>query len=184
MDKKISSSLSIAFAKKPRASLNEIAKFSGISKATLYRISSKRDELIKSLATIAANNLKEALVKSQLYSGSYDDGIRRLTKNIIDVGPYYIFWNSYKWTDISEGENDFFGEVSPSFYAETLEDFFLSGQKAGFFQLEMSAKWLANAYEYLLFAAIESAYHGQVAKVGIEYLVTETFLRGVCLRDN
>lgn len=66
----------------------------------------------------------------------------------------------------------------PSFYGEALKEFFLEGQKAGVFRIDMPAKWFVRAYDFLLYAAVESAQRGEIATVGMAALVIKTFLDG------
>jgi len=70
------------------------------------------------------------------------------------------------------------GEL-PSFYGVALEEFFLRGQRAEAFRIDMQAKWLVKSYDYLLYAAVESALRGEIATMGMAAMVDKTFLSGV-----
>ncbi|WP_217524960.1 TetR/AcrR family transcriptional regulator [Vibrio metschnikovii] len=177
LDDKLAGTLAVALAKKPRANLQQIAKSAGISKATLYRISPTREGIIELLMELAIKHLQDALVNANLTEPPFTEALARLTENVIKGGEFYLFWNSTQWVQITD-DRDADQACVPSFYEESLEKFFLEGQKAGVFRIDMPAKWLVKSYDYLLYAAVESAQRGEVAKVGMGAMVTDIFFCG------
>ncbi|MGX9221958.1 TetR/AcrR family transcriptional regulator (plasmid) [Massilia varians] len=177
LDDKLAGALAIAIAQQPRATLQQLAKQAGISKATLYRISPTREGLVDMLMERATRHLQEALDKADLGTPPFAEALSRLTTNVIRGGAYYLFWNSAQWMRMLE-EQDAGEQALPSFYGTALEEFVLKGQKAGVFRVDMPAKWLVKAYDYLLYAAVESAQRGEIATVGMAAMVDKTFLYG------
>ena len=179
LDNKLASALALAIALRPRANLQQIAKSAGISKATLNRIAPTRKDLIEMLMERSKAHLEEALVKADLSALPFDSALGRLTSNVVQGRAFYMFWNVAHWVDILEEQGtDTETTNLPSFYAAALEEFFLRGQKAGVFRIDLPLKWLVQSYDFLLYAAVESAQRGELATVGIETLVNQLFLHG------
>lgn len=178
LDDKLAGALAIAIAHQSRANLQQIAKRAGISKATLYRISPTREGIIEMLMERATKHLQDALDKAELDSLPYAQALSRLTANVIRGGAFYLFWNVAQWLRMLDDDQREEAEL-PSFYGVALEAFFLRGQKAGAFRIDMPAKWLVKSYDYLLYAAVESAQRGEIASVGMAAMVDKTFLSGV-----
>lgn len=179
LDDKLASALAIALAQKPRANLQKIAKSAGISKATLYRISPTREGVVELLMERATKNLQDALIKADLASPPFMEALGRLTESVIEGRAFYLFWNAAQWVQMLDDKDLDMQAPMPSFYGDALEEFFLRGQKAGVFRVDMPAKWLVKAYDFLLYAAVESAQKGEIATVGMGAMVDRTFLQGV-----
>lgn len=178
LDDKLAGALAIALAQKPRANLQQIAKSAGISKATLYRISPTREGVIKLLLDRASNHLQDALLKANLTTPPHLEALTRLTENVMQGSAYYLFWNTAQWVQMLDEKDLDEQQPVPSVYGEVLEEFFLNGQKAGVFRIDMPAKWLVKAYDSLLYTAVESAQRGEIATVGMATMVSKTFLQG------
>lgn len=179
LDDKLASALALAIAQRPRANLQQIAQSAGISKATLYRIAPTREAVIDMLMERATAHLQDALTKADLGSPPFPDALARLTANVIQGRSFYRFWNAAQWVQIvddKEGLSD--TSALPSFYGEALQDFFLRGQRAGVFRIDLPARWLVNAYDFLLYAAVESVERGEIGSVGMAEMVNMTFLWG------
>lgn len=179
LDDTLAGALALAIAQRPRANLQQIAKSAGISKATLNRIAPTRKAVIAMLMERATTHLQEALAKADLATPPFADALSRLTANVVQGRAFFIFWNTAQWVQVIDDQVDTDAEEPlPSFYGEALEEFFLRGQKAGVFRIDLPARWLVKAYDFLLYAAVESANRGEIATVGMESLVDKTFLRG------
>ena len=179
LDDKLASALALAIAQRPRANLQQIARGAGISKATLNRIAPTRKAVIAMLMERATSHLQEALAKADLAMPPFAEALGRLTANVVQNRAFFMFWSAAQWVEIMDDQNHTPENIPPaSFYGEALEAFFLRGQKAGVFRIDLPAKWLVNAYHFLLYAALESSHRGEIATVGVEALVDKTFLRG------
>ena len=71
-------------------------------------------------------------------------------------GREYVFWNHAEWVRMIDARTETADLPLPSFYGQTLETFFLNGQKAGAFRIDVPALWLVRAYDYLLYAAMDA----------------------------
>lgn len=176
LNDQLAGALAIAIAQAPRANLQYIAERAGISKATLYRISPTREGLIEMLLERSTKHLQDALFNAELHIPPYPDALLRLTEKLVQGRNFYMFWNAAHWIQMLDAK----GETLdiPSFYGEALEEFFLKGQCTGVFRIDMAAKWLTKAYDYMLFAAVESAERGEIATVGMAPMVMKMFLNG------
>lgn len=178
LDDKLVGSLALAVAQKPRANLQQMAQLAGISKATLYRISPTREGLVEMLSERASRHMGDALAAADLDRPPFSAALGRLTEAVMKGKEFYLFWSAALWMDLNDVRNDNVQGYGASFYSDALEVFFLNGQKAGVFRIDMPAKWLAKAYDFLLYAAVESAQRGELASVGMPAMVDKMFLRG------
>ncbi|KML65730.1 TetR/AcrR family transcriptional regulator [Pectobacterium peruviense] len=175
---KLAGALALAIARNPRANLQQIAKKAGISKATLYRIAPTREEVIVLLLERATRHLEQALSSAELAKPPYPDALIRLTQNVIAGRDFYMFWNAAQWVRMVDDRKDAVDEAIPSFYGEALEEFFRRGQKEGVFRVDMPARWLTKAYDFMLYAAVDSALRGEIAPIDMAVLVNSMFLNG------
>lgn len=178
LDDKLASALALAIAQKPRANLQQIARTAGISKATLYRISPTREGVVEMLKERCNRHMQDALTGASLESEPFHSALERLTEGVMKERAFYLFWNAALWMDLNDVKNDQVLGYGTSFYSDALEKFFLKGQKAGVFRVDMPARWLAKAYDFLLYAAVESAQRGEIAPVGMSIMVDKMFLDG------
>ena len=184
LDDKLASALAIAIAQNPRGNLKEIAQRAGISKATLYRkVATTREGVIELLMARATKHLQAALLNAELAKPPFTEALQRLTVNVMEGRAFYQFWNVSQWVQMIDTKQADERVALPSFYGDTMVDFFLQGQKAGVFRIDLSAKWLVKTYDSLLYAAVDAAQRGEIATVGIAALIEKTFLSGV-LRSN
>ncbi|WP_200174851.1 TetR/AcrR family transcriptional regulator [Ectothiorhodospira shaposhnikovii] len=178
VDDKLASALALAIVRRPRATLQEIAKSAGISKATLYRIAPTRKAVIEMLLERATGHLQDALAKAELDTSPSIAALSRLTANVVKGRAFYLFWYHAQWVRVMDDKGDP-SQLYHSFFSDALEKFFLRGQEAGVFRIDLPARWLAMAYDSLLFSAIDSAEAGRVAPLGLESLVEKTLLAGI-----
>lgn len=178
LDDKLGAALALAVAQRPRANLQQIARLAGISKATLYRIAPTREQVVEMLVERSSRHMQDALREADLGNPPFAAALERLTANVMRGREFYLFWNASLWMDLNDDGNDEAQGYHASFYSDALQAFFLSGQKAGVFRIDMPARWLAKAYDFLLYAAIESAQSGEIATVGMPAMVDAMFLRG------
>ncbi|GKS84391.1 TetR/AcrR family transcriptional regulator [Acidovorax sp. SUPP1855] len=178
LDDKLAGALALAVSQHPRANLQQLARAAGTSKGTLYRICTTREGVIEILMERAKRHMREALDKAHLMQPPFVDALHRLTEHLMTRREFYLFWNAAMWVNLGDAkDHDVKGYVA-SFFSDALEDFFLRGQKAGIFRIDMPARWLAKSYDFLLYAAIESALRGEIASLGMPMMVDKMFLHG------
>lgn len=178
LDDKLAGALALAVSQHPRANLQQLARAAGTSKSTLYRICTTREGVIELLMERTERHMRHALDKADLMQPPFADALRRLTEHLMTGREFYLFWNAALWVNLGDTkDHDMKGYVS-SFFSDALEDFFLRGQKAGVFRIDMPARWLAKSYDFLLYAAIESAQRGELATLGMPAIVDKMSLHG------
>ena len=97
---------------------------------------------------------------------------------VVQGREYYVFWNHAEWVRMIDARTETADLPLPSFYGQTLETFFLNGQKAGAFRIDVPALWLVRAYDYLLYAAMDAVQRGEIAPLGMGAMVQKLFLEG------
>lgn len=178
MDDKLAAALALAIARHPRANLLLLASAAGVSKATLYRISPTREGLVTLMLARARHHMQTSLANAELAQPPFQDALERLTANLMTGRELYLLWNASLWMNVSDPGSDDMQGYTASFFSDALEAFFLAGQQAGVFRIDMPSRWLAKSYDFLLYAAIESAQRGEIATVGMPALVNRLFFDG------
>ncbi|THF61264.1 TetR/AcrR family transcriptional regulator [Pseudothauera rhizosphaerae] len=174
-DGRILAALALALVDRPRASLQELAGAIGISKTTLYRFCRTREQLIERLINHATQVISETLRKAELEQGGPLEGLRRLLANSLEHRELTAFL-MYYWKDAS---------VTPSEEAEwnaTLDAFFLRGQQAGMFRIDIAAPALTEIWVNILVGLMDAERRGRVARSGLAALVERAFLYGAAAR--
>lgn len=126
----------------------------------------------------AEKHIQDALVEADLESAPCSDGLKRLINHILTGKELYLFWSLTLWMDLGTGKNFSMKGYSPSFFTKALEAFFLKGQQAGDFRVDVPATWLAKSLDYLIYAAAESAQRGEIASLSAPALVEKVFSTG------
>ncbi|XJC73098.1 TetR/AcrR family transcriptional regulator [Delftia tsuruhatensis] len=177
LDDKLASALALAVSQHPRANLEQLARAAGTSKGTLYRICATREGMIDLLMQRTERHMREALEKADLTRLPFADALHRLTKHLMTHRELYLFWSAVVSVDLG-GTKDHDMKGYALSFLEVRSRIFLRGQKAGVFRIDMSARWLAKSYSFLLYGALDSAQRGEIATLGISGSVNKIFLCG------
>ncbi len=170
-DRQLMAALALAMVRQPRASLQELAKAAGISKATLYRCSPTREQLHERLVEQALLAIDESIRHADLQGAAPREALRRLIENTLAHRELSIFLVRYwKNSAVSEG-------VKASWEQE-LDAFFLRGQKAGVFRVDIPAPALTELYASTLTGLIDAEQRGRIARLGLPALIETAFLHG------
>lgn len=161
-------------ARRPTASMDDIARAAGISRATLHRQFAGRDALVRGLEQLGIRRVTDALDAARLDEGHPADALRRL----IDEAESFAGFLGFLVT-----ENQLFepGRVDPGWSAadERLAAFFRRGQEAGAFRVELTAAWLTEALYALVAASAWAVQEGRVAERDAGRMTAELLLGGV-----
>ena len=65
-------------------------------------------------------------------------------------------------------------------YSETLDEFFLRGQKLGVFRIDIGAPALTEIFSSLIFGLVDAERRGRIARAGMAALIEQFFLNGAC----
>ncbi|WP_222108228.1 TetR/AcrR family transcriptional regulator [Streptomyces sp. SAJ15] len=160
--------------RKATASMDEIAKAAGISRATLHRHFAGRDALMRALEQLGIEQLEAALDEARVEEGDADEALRRLIAATRPVSGFVAFL--YTENQLFEGEeiNEGWERIDTRVAA-----LFRRGQQEGHFRIDMTPGWLTEALYGLIAAAAWSVQDGRVAAKDMNYMVVELLLGGV-----
>jgi TetR/AcrR family transcriptional repressor of mexCD-oprJ operon len=164
--------LARALVDRPRASLQEVAAAVGISKATLYRLCRTRGQLVERLVHHATTRITEAIEAAQLDAAPPLTALERLIANNLEHREITTFLVHYWRQDPSAAASVEAG------WDATLDAFFLRGQRAGIFRIDLAAPALTEIFVALLLGLIGAEHRGRVARAGLAEVIERAFLRG------
>lgn len=170
-DTRILSALALALVDQPRASLQELAKAIGISKATLYRYSRTRDELIQRLMNHSIQVLDDAMARADIADSPPLEALRRLTTNHLEHRELSAFL-LYYWKDSEMAPDEAAG------WETKLDALFLRGQQAGVFRIDITAPALTEIWTFIVIGLMEAERRGRVARAGLVNVIEQAFLHG------
>ncbi|GAA3655485.1 TetR/AcrR family transcriptional regulator [Nonomuraea antimicrobica] len=168
----------------PSASMAQLAEAVGISRATLHRHFTSRDELMLALGHRAHEQWEQAQVSSGLAEATASDdpevvgrALHTLLDRLTEVADEYGF-----------GLTDYAMVVHPELKrrSDELEEreiaFYATAQRVGVLRADLSARWVSCTVYGLLVAVRESLRRGDVARREAPRLVLATFLNGTAPR--
>ncbi|QEV10094.1 TetR/AcrR family transcriptional regulator [Streptomyces prasinus] len=160
--------------RKASATLDEVAKAAGISRATLHRQFAGRDALVRALEEYGIQECEAALRTARLGEGPASDALRRLVAEIEPHAGLLAFL--YTENQLFEGEelNDGWTRMD-----EQLGALFRRGQENGEFRIDLTPAWLTEASYGLLVSASWAVTDGRMAPNDFTRMITELLLGGV-----
>lgn len=171
-DEKLLASLALALVENPKANLQELARAIGISKATLYRFCPTRELLIERLMQHAVAALNRAIHQAELNGPSPKESLKRLGANCLDNHELMLFL-MYFWRPGASVEQQMETE-----WLATLDAFFLQGQQAGVFRIDISAAAMTELWIATLVGLQDAERRGRIARLGLPALLETAFLQG------
>jgi TetR/AcrR family transcriptional repressor of mexCD-oprJ operon len=174
-DERLMASLALALVDKPRATLQELAKAVGVSKATLYRFCKTREELIERLMAHGAVLMHRSLAEARLDEGKPDEVLHRVIQGQLEHRELGAFLTYYWKPDTLQDARwaDLWTEFS-----DALDAFFLRCQRAGYFRIDISAAALTESLIALIVCMMDAERRGRVARAGMSGMVETLFLKG------
>ena len=170
-DSTILCALALAMVNHPRASLQELARAVGVSKATLYRLCRTREQLVERLLEYSIATMRGALEQAQLDNGAPHEALQRLAVLFLEHRELAAFL-TYYWKDAG-------AELAESTHMENqLDAFFLHGQQQGTFRIDFSAAALTEIWLSIFVGLADAERRGRVARAGLAVQVNRAFLRG------
>ncbi|KUJ66614.1 TetR family transcriptional regulator [Streptomyces albus subsp. albus] len=165
--------------RKSTASMDEIAKAAGISRATLHRHFAGRDALIRALEELGIQQLETALDTARIEEGDALGAVRRLVAAAHPVAGFLAFL--YTENQLFEGE-----EVNEGWdrLDARVEALFRRGQQEGVLRIDLTPAWLAEALYGLMAAAAWAVHDGRVAAKEVDYMLVELLLGGARRRSD
>lgn len=169
---------------RPRATLADIARAAGVSRATLHRHVESRDDLMQQLGALSLALWEESLAAADADATARSGdpavvraAIERLVRS--QVASVELF--GFTLTDsFFEDQPDFFAR------AERLEEreqaLWSAAQRAGVLRGDVSPAWLSSCLFGLLVAARDALRRGEIGMRAAENLVLTSFFEGSAAR--
>lgn len=174
--------VALALYLRPRANLQEIAETAGMSKATLYRLAPSRDKLVELISTKGEQLLHDSILHARLGEPPHVEALSRLLSSLLKEREIYLCWGTNLWMHMLEGKASQPRITTWETYMKKLEVYFLEAQRAGTYRIDLSARWLAKAFDMLVCAAMDAAHRGEIPSADIGNMILTQFLQGAVER--
>lgn len=161
----------------PTATMDEVARAAGISRATLHRHFAGRDALVRALESLGVAECEAALDRARLDDGSAGEALRRLVREIEPAAGLlaFLYGENQLWED---------GGDEPWARLDTrIATVFVRGQQSGEFRIDLSPAWLTEALYGLVASCAWAAQAGRVAPKDFTHMVVELLLGGALRRE-
>lgn len=164
--------------RKSTATMDEVAKAAGISRATLHRQFAGRDALVRALETLGIAECEHALDRARLDEGGASDAVRRLVHEIEPAAALLAFL--YTENQLFEGgqQNEGWTRID-----DRVAALFRRGQAAGEFRIDLTPAWLTEALYGLLASGAWAVSEGRVASNDFNFMIVELLLGGALRRE-
>ncbi|WP_461078194.1 TetR/AcrR family transcriptional regulator [Streptomyces deserti] len=160
--------------RKSTATMDEVAKAAGLSRATLHRHFAGRDALVRALEELGIAECEAALEAARLDEGAASDAVHRLVRAIEPAAGLLAFL--YSENQLFEGEEQNAGWARID---ERIAALFRRGQSNGEFRIDLTPAWLTEALYGLLASGAWAVSEGRVAPKDFSYMIVELLLGGV-----
>ncbi|MGC2998845.1 TetR/AcrR family transcriptional regulator [Streptomyces sp. G35A] len=159
--------------RKSTATMDEVARAAGISRATLHRQFAGRDTLVRALEALGIAECEAALEAARPDEGPAVDAVRRLVAEFEPHAPLLAFL--YTENQLFEG-----GTLNEGWTRldERVAALFRRGQESGEFRIDLTPAWLTEALYGLLASAAWAVAEGRVAPKDFTHMITELLLGG------
>lgn len=164
--------------RKSTATMDEVAKAAGISRATLHRQFAGRDALVRALESLGIEECEAALEAARLHDGSAQEAVRRLVKELEKAAGLLAFL--YTENQLFEGEeqNEGWARIDAAIAA-----LFRRGQDSGEFRIDLTPAWLTEALYGLMASGAWAVTEGRVAAKDFHHMIVELLLGGALRRE-
>ena len=160
------------------ATMDEVAKAAGISRATLHRHFSGREALVRALEELGIAECEAALDAARLDEGPAADAVRRIVREIEPAAGLLAFL--YSENQLFEGEEQNQGWTRID---EGISALFRRGQRIGEFRIDLTPAWLTEALFGLLASGAWMVQSGRGAPKDFHYMIVELLLGGALRRE-
>lgn len=164
--------------RRPTATMDEVAKAAGISRATLHRHFAGRDALVRALEQLGIAECAAALDRARPEEGPAAEAVRRLVREIQPAAGLLAFL--YGENQLWEGDRQNEGWQRLDARIGAL---FQRGQRAGEFRIDLSPVWLTEALYGLIASCAWAALDGRVASRDFPTMIAELLLGGALRRE-
>lgn len=167
--------VALALVDQPRASLQELAKAIGVSKATLYRFCPTRELLLQRLYDESVCQFGHATTQAQLETGSFRESFRLLVEGHMKHKELFVFL-IYNWRpELLEPNNPQSAWLE---IQRKIDNFFLRGQKEGLLRVDISATAMSEMFMGMLLSLVDAERMGRVARADVVSNLEALFFDG------
>ena len=159
--------------RKSTATMDEVARAAGISRATLHRHFAGRDALVRALESLGIAECEAALDAARPDEGPAADAVRRLVQEVEPSAALLAFL--YTENQLFEGEEQNAGWTRID---DRIAALFRRGQAAAEFRIDLSPVWLTEALYGLLGSGAWAVAEGRVARKDFTHMIVELLLGG------
>lgn len=164
--------------RKSTATMDEVAKAAGISRATLHRHFAGRDALVRALESLGIEECRAALDAARLDEGTASEAVRRLVAAVEPVAGLLAFL--YTENQLFEGEEQNAGWTRLD---DRISALFRRGQLSGEFRIDLTPAWLTEALYGLLASGAWMVQSGKGAPKDFQHMIVELLLGGALRRE-
>lgn len=167
----------IALASDAEASMDQIAKASGVARATLYRHFDNRQDLLREIYRSGLDAAAEAIDAAEPEHGDASAAIGRLIEALLVVGDRYriITEQGLDYPELLPRAEEAFAPVG-----ELIE----RGQKQRTIREDLGVPWLTAAMVTLIVAAIRAIGRGDLGADEAAEVVATTFLQAIQIQPD
>ncbi|MET8562788.1 helix-turn-helix domain-containing protein [Streptomyces flaveolus] len=164
--------------RKSTATMDEVAKAAGISRATLHRHFAGRDALVRALEQLGIAECEGALDRARPEEGSAAEAVRRLVREIQPAAGLlaFLYGESPLWE--GDRQNEGWQRLDARIGA-----LFQRGQRDGEFRIDLSPVWLTEALYGLIASCAWATLDGRVASRDFPTMISELLLGGALRRE-
>lgn len=165
--------------KNPTASMAQVAEAAGVSRATLHRHFTSREDLLEAMGTRALDAweaVQQAVHLRETATGdaeTVERTLRDLLAGLVEVADEHGF-----------ALTDYILEEHPGLQARCDEleaheiDLITAAQRLGVLRADLPARWVSNTVYGVLVTVRESLRRGDIARRDASRLAVETFMHG------
>lgn len=171
-DERLLKALAVAFVDHPRATLKELAEAAGVSKATLHRCCGTRDNLVDILTDHSAEQMKLMVDATNLTQANPLEALRQLIEGHLRHRELLLFLIFQCRPDTHIRDERW------QACNQALDSFFLRGQRAGVFRIDVSAAVLTELFASLICGIVDAERRGRAASSESARILEQFFLQG------
>ena len=164
--------------RKSTATMDEVARAAGLSRATLHRHFAGRDALVRALESLGIAECEAALDAARLDEGPAPEAVRRLVKALEPAAALLAFLYTENQLFEGDGQNEGWTRID-----DRIGALFRRGQAVAEFRIDLTPAWLTEALYGLLASGAWAVTEGRVASRDFTHMVTELLLGGA-LRES
>lgn len=164
-------------AKRPLATMEQVAETAGVGRATLFRHFSGKKELMRELSIEANRRCREALAPLARGDGPPLERLAQAVEALIPLGAAFHFLTYEPWHSADEVLEQSYGA-----YLEEWRALLERAREAGDIDPGLPLSWLTATLDLLLYGAWENINNGEIAPKQAAALTLRTFLHGVAPR--